>query len=77
MELGCSGCVCGEVLFRYVYWWLVCVGTGIVTSVPSDSPDDYAALRDLKNKKVVASLPLPAAVKCAVTVVSTVVSHGQ
>jgi leucyl-tRNA synthetase len=27
-------------------------GTGIVTSVPSDSPDDYAALTDLKNKKV-------------------------
>lgn len=26
-------------------------GTGIVTSVPSDSPDDWAALRDLKNKK--------------------------
>jgi len=25
-------------------------GTGIVTSVPSDSPDDYATLRDLKNK---------------------------
>ena len=25
-------------------------GTGIVTSVPSDSPDDYAAFRDLKNK---------------------------
>ena len=25
-------------------------GTGVVTSVPSDSPDDYAALRDLKNK---------------------------
>ncbi|KAJ2081798.1 cytosolic leucyl tRNA synthetase [Coemansia sp. RSA 988] len=25
-------------------------GTGIVTSVPSDSPDDYAALRDLKKK---------------------------
>lgn len=25
-------------------------GTGIVTSVPSDSPDDYAALRDLQNK---------------------------
>jgi leucyl-tRNA synthetase len=22
-------------------------GTGIVTSVPSDSPDDWAALRDL------------------------------
>ena len=27
-------------------------GTGVVTSVPSDSPDDYAALRDLKNKQV-------------------------
>jgi len=26
-------------------------GTGIVTSVPSDSPDDYAALTDLKKKK--------------------------
>jgi leucyl-tRNA synthetase len=26
-------------------------GTGIVTSVPSDSPDDYAALNDLKKKK--------------------------
>jgi len=26
-------------------------GTGIVTSVPSDSPDDFAALRDLKNKE--------------------------
>ena len=27
-------------------------GTGVVTSVPSDSPDDYAALRDLQNKAV-------------------------
>lgn len=26
-------------------------GTGIVTSVPSDSPDDYAALVDLKMKQ--------------------------
>ena len=26
-------------------------GTGIVTSVPSDSPDDFAALRDLKEKQ--------------------------
>lgn len=25
-------------------------GTGIVTSVPSDSPDDWAALRDLQTK---------------------------
>jgi leucyl-tRNA synthetase len=27
-------------------------GTGVVTSVPSDAPDDYAALMDLKNKLV-------------------------
>jgi leucyl-tRNA synthetase len=27
-------------------------GTGIVTSVPSDSPDDWAALRDLQTKPV-------------------------
>ncbi|KAK4336993.1 hypothetical protein RND71_044224 [Anisodus tanguticus] len=26
-------------------------GTGVVTSVPSDSPDDYTALNDLKEKK--------------------------
>lgn len=26
-------------------------GTGVVTSVPSDSPDDFVALRDLKNKQ--------------------------
>lgn len=25
-------------------------GTGIVTSVPSDAPDDWAALRDLQKK---------------------------
>jgi leucyl-tRNA synthetase len=25
-------------------------GTGVVTSVPSDSPDDYMALNDLKSK---------------------------
>lgn len=28
------------------------VGTGVVTSVPSDSPDDFTALRDLKSKEV-------------------------
>ena len=28
-------------------------GTGVVTSVPSDAPDDYAALRDLQKKEVV------------------------
>lgn len=26
-------------------------GTGVVTSVPGDSPDDYAALVDLKKKQ--------------------------
>lgn len=26
-------------------------GTGVVTSVPSDAPDDFAALRDLQNKE--------------------------
>jgi leucyl-tRNA synthetase len=26
-------------------------GTGIVTSVPSDAPDDWAALRDLKQSQ--------------------------
>ena len=25
-------------------------GTGVVTSVPSDSPDDYIALKDLRDK---------------------------
>ncbi|XP_055327764.1 leucine--tRNA ligase, cytoplasmic-like [Paramacrobiotus metropolitanus] len=30
-------------------------GTGIVTSVPSDAPHDYAALRDLKNKPAMRS----------------------
>ena len=28
------------------------IGTGVVTSVPSDAPDDYAALRDVKKKAV-------------------------
>lgn len=27
------------------------IGTGVVTSVPSDAPDDYAALEDLTKKK--------------------------
>ena len=26
-------------------------GTGIVTSVPSDSPDDYAVMMELQKKK--------------------------
>ena len=28
-------------------------GTGVVTSVPSDAPDDFAALTDLKNKGLI------------------------
>ena len=35
----------------FAYPWSI-LGTGIVTSVPSDAPDDYAALRDVKNKPV-------------------------
>lgn len=31
-------------------------GTGVVTSVPSDAPDDYAALRDLQRKEVFNSI---------------------
>ena len=31
---------------------MILTGTGVVTSVPSDAPDDLAALRDLKKKKV-------------------------
>lgn len=30
--------------------WPWCAGTGVVTSVPSDSPDDFMALQDLKAK---------------------------
>ena len=40
-----------------VHIYILCVvlfssGTGIVTSVPSDAPDDIAALRDIKKKQV-------------------------
>lgn len=31
---------------------LLSPGTGVVTSVPSDAPDDIAALRDIKKKQV-------------------------
>ena len=34
-------------------------GTGVVTSVPSDSPDDFAALRDLQKKQVKTPLIFP------------------
>lgn len=36
------------IIFKLIYFIL---GTGVVTSVPSDSPDDYTALRDLKKKE--------------------------
>ena len=36
--------------YKYVFI-IILSGTGVVTSVPSDAPDDYAALRDLKNKE--------------------------
>ena len=39
-----------ELSFLYKLFYFT--GTGVVTSVPSDAPDDYAALRDLKNKQV-------------------------
>uniref|UniRef100_A0A8C6KZK3 Leucine--tRNA ligase, cytoplasmic n=1 Tax=Nothobranchius furzeri TaxID=105023 RepID=A0A8C6KZK3_NOTFU len=40
------------VLFCVLMWRCgLCTGTGVVTSVPSDSPDDIAALRDIKKKQ--------------------------
>lgn len=39
-------------LMFYLLYLFLCEGTGVVTSVPSDSPDDIAALRDLKKKQV-------------------------
>lgn len=43
-------------VYEFIYVWPMLTismnkGTGIVTSVPSDSPDDYAVLVDLKKKK--------------------------
>lgn len=43
---------------KYIFCCLSFSGTGIVTSVPSDAPDDYAALRDVKNKPVSDSTPI-------------------
>lgn len=42
--------------YEYIYVWPMLdismdKGTGIVTSVPSDAPDDYAVMHDLKNKQ--------------------------
>lgn len=42
--------------YEKVYVWPLMTikmdkGTGVVTSVPSDAPDDYAALMDLRNKE--------------------------
>lgn len=42
-----------ESCWCYIYVFTCNVsGTGVVTSVPSDAPDDFAALRDLKKKQV-------------------------
>lgn len=41
-----------HVLVLVINSTLCFIGTGVVTSVPSDSPDDIAALRDLKKKQV-------------------------
>lgn len=38
--------------YAFYYAFSQSAGTGIVTSVPSDSPDDFAALRDLQRKPV-------------------------
>ena len=40
-------------------------GTGVVTSVPSDAPDDYAALRDLQTDEEVGVLSTMAVEVCA------------
>ncbi len=45
-----------SLVFQQMHMMLWCValsvGTGVVTSVPSDAPDDFAALQDLKRKQV-------------------------
>lgn len=45
------GTYCNHVISLNILYCLI--GTGVVTSVPSDSPDDFAALRDLKSKEVI------------------------
>ena len=40
-------------------------GTGVVTSVPSDTPDDYTVLRDLKKKKVCPLFTFPLMSSCS------------
>lgn len=39
-------------------------GTGVVTSVPSDAPDDFAALRDLQRKEVGVSIGIKVDINC-------------
>ena len=43
--------VYGEVYLLPMFKINMEVATGFVTSVPSDAPDDYMALEDLKKKK--------------------------
>lgn len=38
--------------FMQLHLSVLSKGTGVVTSVPSDAPDDIAALRDIKKKQV-------------------------
>jgi leucyl-tRNA synthetase len=49
-------------------------GTGVVTSVPSDSPDDFAALRDLKNK---APLRFVLQISIPKNILSTITSNHE
>lgn len=48
----CSMCPQRVVTDLCLLCLFLCQGTGVVTSVPSDAPDDIAALRDLKKKQV-------------------------
>jgi hypothetical protein len=40
---------CDYYLFFYTHCYII-IGTGVVTSVPSDAPDDFVALKELKDK---------------------------
>ena len=41
-----------EFVFKLQFYCIyIVLGTGVVTSVPSDAPDDFAALSDLKKKR--------------------------
>lgn len=61
--LHCFECMLYRLQCHWETYHLICIntchvltffpsGTGVVTSVPSDAPDDIAALRDIKKKEV-------------------------